>query len=657
MPLPAPNLDDRRFQDLVDDAKRLVQETCPEWTDHNVSDPGVTLIELFAWMTDQILYRLNRVPDLNYVRFLELLGVSLFPPTPAYADLTFWLSAARPHPIHIPAGTQVASVRSEAEEPVTFTTTHELTIVPCSVAKLASWPTEGAPGLHGDLEREPALAFGPDPRPGDTFLVGLSNSVPSCAVVLHFDCRIEGIGVDPANPPLVWEAWDGEGWTACEVELDETGGLNQAGDLLLHVPETHESSVVAGESSGWLRCRVTEVDLGQPPYSDSPVISNVTAYSIGGTVAAMHAEVVHGEVLGRSLGVAGQRFRLERGPVVAGHEPYVLEVGNGDSWEDWEEVTSFADSGRGSRHFQLDATSGEVVLGPAVREPGVEGSSSQNGAAPNGFLRSYGAVPPKDAVLRLRRYETGGGPRGNVAPGVLSVLRSPIPFVSSVENRDSASGGVDGEDVDNAKIRGPIVLRTRDRAVTAEDYEQIARAAAPELARVACVRLEGEDEGLRVLVVPQVTARGGVLAFEELIPRDEQVEKIARHLDERRVIGVRIVVEPPSYQGITIAARVRARPETDAGRLRQDALAALYGYFNPLDGGPKGDGWEFGRPILAAEAYPLLQTLPGVELVEDVRLFAADPTTGERGPRVERLELEPYTLVFSYMHQVHVEAD
>ena len=53
MALPVPSLDDRRFQDLVDDAKRLVQQRCPEWTDHNVSDPGVTLIETFAWMTDQ----------------------------------------------------------------------------------------------------------------------------------------------------------------------------------------------------------------------------------------------------------------------------------------------------------------------------------------------------------------------------------------------------------------------------------------------------------------------------------------------------------------------------------------------------------------------------------------------------------------------------
>jgi len=101
MALPVPNLDDRRFQDLVDDAKRLVQQRCPEWTDHNVSDPGVTLIELFAWMTDQLLYRVNRVPDRNYVKFLELIGIRLFPPSAARGDVT--LAVIDPAPMATPA--------------------------------------------------------------------------------------------------------------------------------------------------------------------------------------------------------------------------------------------------------------------------------------------------------------------------------------------------------------------------------------------------------------------------------------------------------------------------------------------------------------------------------------------------------------------------
>ena len=112
--LPTPKLDDRRFQDLVDEAKRRVQQRCPEWTDHNVSDPGVTLIETFAWMTDQLLYRLNRVPDLNYVKFLELIGVTLLPPTAASTELTFRLSKAQEDWKYIPVGTEVSTPRSEA---------------------------------------------------------------------------------------------------------------------------------------------------------------------------------------------------------------------------------------------------------------------------------------------------------------------------------------------------------------------------------------------------------------------------------------------------------------------------------------------------------------------------------------------------------------
>ena len=93
MALPAPDLDDRRFQQLVDDAKRMVMARCPTWTDHNVSDPGVTLIETFAYMTDVLLYRLNRVPDRLYLKFLELIGLQLFPATSARTGVTFYLSS------------------------------------------------------------------------------------------------------------------------------------------------------------------------------------------------------------------------------------------------------------------------------------------------------------------------------------------------------------------------------------------------------------------------------------------------------------------------------------------------------------------------------------------------------------------------------------
>ena len=263
------------------------------------------------------------------------------------------------------------------------------------------------------------------------------------------------------------------------------------------MPKTHVAAQVGGQRAGWLRCRVVPAEEGQPAYSASPMLNRLVASTIGGTTVAVNAEIVSDEVVGASEGVSGQRFRLRRAPVVPSEEPVVLEVSSGEGWEEWVPVESFAHSGDADRHFLIDEAIGEIVFGPAVREP-------------DGTLRQYGAVPPSAATLRVRAYRTGGGRRGNVARGAVSVLRSSIPFIARVENRRPAAGGVDGEDLESAKLRGPLMLRTRDRAVTAEDYEQLALESAPEVARVRCVPAgEGPDAGaVRVLVVPAATSAG-----------------------------------------------------------------------------------------------------------------------------------------------------
>jgi len=647
MALPVPNLDDRRFQDLVDDAKRLVQQKCPEWTDHNVSDPGVTLIETFAWMTDQVLYRLNRVPERNYVKFLELIGVRLFPPTAARAAITFWLAGPQSSTVHIKPGTQVATLRTDTDEAIAFTTIGDLPIVPSKLSRLAS--TLGGEKEVRDhteaLEAKTSFyCFDKVPKPDDVLLIGLSEAVPSCAVTLRFKCDIEGVGVDPENPPLLWEAWDGYAWSACEVDRDGTGGLNRDGDLVLHVPKSHTVSVIQQQRAGWLRARVLKPEPDQPTYSASPTINGLTAFTIGGTSEAVNAELVENELLGASEGVPGQRFLLKHRPVVPGGAAAIVEVSGVDGWQEWTQVQDFVDSKPEDHHFVLDAVAGELQLGPGVREP-------------DGALRNYGAVPPKGARLRLRSYLIGGGGHGNVARNTISVLKSSIPYVSKVQNRRAAEGGVDGEGIENAKVRGPIVLRTRDRAVTMEDYEHLAREAAPEVARVRCVTAgDGADAGgVRILVVPAAGSSDGRLRFEQLVPNEETLQRISRRLDGSRVIGTRVLVEPPVYRGVTVVAKLRPRASANATRLQADALDALYRYFHPVSGGPDRSGWPFGRPVHVGEVYSVLQGLRGTELVEDARLFGADPVTGQRGQAVQRLVIEPHALVFSYEHQVMVE--
>ena len=112
-----------------------------------MSDPGVTLIEAFAQMVDQLIYRLNRVPDRNYIKFLELIGVELRPPAAARGRVTFWLSAPQPQTVVVRSETEVATPRTDVADPVVFSTVKALDIVPCSFAHA------GAMTAGGDVSR------------------------------------------------------------------------------------------------------------------------------------------------------------------------------------------------------------------------------------------------------------------------------------------------------------------------------------------------------------------------------------------------------------------------------------------------------------------------------------------------------------------------
>jgi predicted phage baseplate assembly protein len=644
--LPAPNLDDRTFQDLVDDAKRLVQQRCPEWTDHNVSDPGVTLIEAVAQMVDQLIYRLNRVPDLNYIRFLELIGVELRPPAAARGQATFWLSAPQPQTVRVRAESQVATPRTDISDPVVFSTTRELAIIPCEFAHAATQNNQSPPvDTTMTLGRGGFRAFSASPVIGDTLLIGLSEAVPSCAVLLRMDCKVSGRGVDPRRPPIRWEAWTDGGWAKCEVDSDETGGLNKPGDVILHVPDNHQTSVIAKERAGWLRCRLIEAPPDVPTYVESPTVINVEAHTIGGTAPTVNAEVVHGEILGRSDGTPAQRFPLQRRPVVASDEPVSLTVLVGDEEQAWTEVPHFALSGPEDRHFRIDAYAGELHFGPALRLVG-------------GGLKSHGAIPPLGAVLRLESYRTGGGQAGNVAKGQVRVLKTSIPYVSRVENRSAATGGAEAETLDDAKARGPLLLRSRGRAVTAADFEELARDAAPDAARVHCVPEAGTTSAIRVLVVPHVASDdiGRIPRVDDLAPPRQILERIYNSLDERRLVGTRLLVQPPDYLWLTAVVSLSARPRFKPAEVRTEVLRALYRLYDPLVGGPDGTGWPFGRSVQSHEVHAALARIPGVDMSREVRvaLFPAEADSGRRSAAVERMDLPPTGLVYSYDHQVRV---
>src|SRR3981189_1404222 len=120
MSLPVPNLDHRSWNQLAAGAVRLIPRYCPEWTNHNASDPGVTILELYAWMTEMVIYRLNKVPEKNFLTFLALIGWPLKPPEPAQVVLEFTPADGIEGELVVRRGTQVATLQAAGADPVTF---------------------------------------------------------------------------------------------------------------------------------------------------------------------------------------------------------------------------------------------------------------------------------------------------------------------------------------------------------------------------------------------------------------------------------------------------------------------------------------------------------------------------------------------------------
>lgn len=651
MSLPVPNLDDRRFQDIVDECRRRIPTYTPEWTDHNLSDPGITLVELFAWMSEQILYRLNKVPDKNYIKFLELIGVRLLPGSAAKVDVTFGLSGRQVHPVVIPKGTEVATVRTETQEAIVFTTDEDLPLgVPTPDYFLVT--TDDTEYLsYSRLLRDPGRKvdiFESVPRPGNAFYVGFDEDISSNTLVLVLESTIEGIGVDPRNPPIAWEYWDvylGR-WMSMEVEEDGTGGLNRRGEVTLHVPRSCGPCTVDLQRAWWVRCRATAAAQGQPAYSTSPKIHAIEAYCAGGTVPATNAVVVREEILGTSDGAPGQIFRLRSAPVLPRLPGEIVEVeGEDGAWERWEEVDDFADSKPQDRHFICSSATGEVIFGPSIRQP-------------TGEECQFGAIPERGPRIRFRAYRYGGGAKGNVGRSTITVLKSSIPYVAKVVNRTGAAGGADPEVIDNAKLRGTRLLRSRDRAVTVEDFEYLSVEASQGVARARCIQPLSRGDApppgvVTILIVPS-------LPPDMLRPAPDQLERlpaalvrdVQAYLDERRLLTTKVILTTPTYRWVAIEVEATVSRRADPEAVARETEEQLYRFLHPLLGGLDGTGWPFGRSLLIPEVYSRIQTIAPIEYIRTVKLSIVDPRTGERSQPVQKVDVPPDGLIASREHRV-----
>jgi predicted phage baseplate assembly protein len=679
MPLPVLNLDDRTFEQLYQELRRRIPAYTPEWTDHNDSDPGITLMQMFAWLAEVVIYRLNKVPAKNYVKFLELMGVELHQPAPARAELQFTLAQGGPKAAPVGAGTQVQLGAASDGPPVIFETDADLTVVGLNLQSVQSYDgslftdytaanlVDGPPGY---------LALSGTPQNNAALYLGFDQAFPFDPISQNAEHRLTihvAQGADPAtvtgggdplaavSPPVqaYWEYWAGSQsqWRQLAVNTDTTFALTKTSYVTFLAPTDAQSQQLGlltkptDPALYWIRFRIQNV-LG-PGYEKPPLLEGIVL----NTVSATNAVTETDELVGSANGRPNQTFQLAKYPVLplAAGQTGIIAVQEeaGQDFLPWTEVVDFANSGPNDKHYTLNHSTGTGSFGNGV-----------NGKIPRWLSGNGSNTDSADQPnIKATSYRWGGGARGNSGANTITTLQSSILFIESVTNPHPSFGGADEETVDEATARAPSTLRNRDRAVTVEDFSaiavetpgaQIRRAQAFPLLNPNFRLLRSAADGLPKAEVPIPGAVTVVVVPDSLsaqpIPTAGTLQLVANYLDQHRLLTCELFVAAPRYREVRIEVHVIAEPTADLGNVEQGVRSRLLAYFHPLTGGDNGTGWDFGGVIDFSETYRQIFDIDGVDRIDTSSMKTYLDQILQAS--CSNVLLEPDELVFSLDHAV-----
>lgn len=653
MPIPLPVLDNRRFDDLVAEAQQRLASHTPELTRVQPGDPAAAFIDVFAWLTETILYRANLIPERQRLAFLNLLQLPLRAATPARGVVCIDSQAKNAAlPPLVPSGSALKAGK------VALSTVGDLQATPLVLTVLGKQPVSTAELTAAGITTaqliaqygQPVAAFRPHTFVPGSEPLSLANtldhalylglSVPSSLTLTADKIRevIAGVTLSIGLTPWRSGADDAAASAPTPRRLQwDLIALDSANKLRVLPLDVAADSSDGGRQAGVVRLRLPRAasTLTPPPQKDPQFAGfgdlppelprQIKAEKLVcwlrltcpddhllrlGYLGINAVEVVaqswrRDAVLGIGSNAPDQAFQLPDRMIDPAS--LVIEVEQADAWQPAQRVTHFGGVGRNDLAYTLDPTAGIIRFGDGQR----------------------GARIPAGRRVRAASYRFGGGADGNLPAGQIKelavgdarlVLRHEWPL----------SGGLDGETVAEAERRIPAFLSHRDRAVTADDFRalsyacpqvRVARAeVAPGLipnASPSLVRRQVPG-AVSVFVLPEAERAAGSTPR----PSVGMLRDVYDHLKSRTLIGTELYVLSPEFRPLAVAVRAIAQDAATETQTLQAVERALIDYLWALaPGGPNGGGWPLGRAVVADELRTRVARVPGVLTAGEVALF------------------------------------
>ncbi len=505
------------------------------------------------------------------------------------------------------------------------------------------------------------------------------------------------IPADRSEPTLVWEYRSSQppnpasddhsgSWQPLYVQ-DETQAFTQPGLIQFIGPADFGAAAEFGQELYWLRVRWVDGNFLVPPRLRQ-ILTNTTW--------AVQALTLTQELLGSSNGSKHQTFTTSHTPVLGGQklqvqegltlpaeertrlskqDPNSVEIILDEArqpeavWVHWQEVPDFYASAPGDRHYTLDRQSGTIQFGDELQ----------------------GRIPPAGANNIRITYPTGGGRRGNRPPNTVNQLNTTLPYIDTVTNLEPARGGAEQETLEQLKTRVPKQLRHGNRAVTWQDFGDLAYEASTQVKRVKVIPpdlsystfttfnpsdpdqwidVKASDTNQWVKVADDInpnaqhTAVAGGTLTVIVVPDTADIQptpsiallnQVQVYLQERCAPTVKLLVTGPQWQQVTVGADIAPVALAGADRVRVAVRQRLTEFLHPLTGG-EGQGWAFGRYPHRSDLYGLIQSVPGVDYVESLTVWFS--SGGGNSPQIQDDEAAPRlqadTLIYSGLHQIEL---
>ncbi len=677
MPLPSPILDDRSYQQLRDELVRRIPVYAPEWTDHNASDPGITLIELFAFLGENLLYRFNQIPDATQLAFLRLLQVPMRPASAARALVTLSRTDSAPAAVLVPVGTPLAagnqvfqSLTEVSAWPLEITAMAKIvTAAPASqdaleftaaaidarggiltgeqAAYYVNQTVPSDPGAPGAMPVDFANASSPVDfgRSVDGVIwIAVRKTPHTNSVLLGKALLSLGFVPDPELPTidqinacprgnaidngaeLVWQASTGQldakgqpKYLAIKPEGDTTLGLAQQGTVMLRMP---------ADISALGLYALADIDLqgtgNFPPQIEDAALAAQVLFWLRAARRDPARPLAKLAFIGINSTEVLQSSRAQ---------PEFLGTGNAQA----DQVFTLVHKPvlQHTVSLQVEEQGGwtdwQTVDGFEASSEDARHYTLDLEAGRARFGNGVrGRAPQIGERIRAVQYQYGGGAAGNVAAKAISQVTGFGQIKAS--NALPAAGGGEGETIAAALARVPGELRRHDRAVTLGDFQELALATPGALVgRADCLPLfDPKTKALDAAGVISVV----VWPAQDLkhpnapVPDRTLLGQVCRWLDARRLVTTELYVIPPTYRKIAIAVGLQAKPGYGLEAVRHWVELVLRQYLAPLPPfGPEGQGWPLGRAVYGPELEAAALQVEGVLLIECLRLALWDTTT------------------------------